>query len=252
MTSNDPAWRAFPILNEFFLQWRKARAGAQGEAFQKPFRRSWETLLEDADLISGQARREADRDARILSSAGLIQINTVRYRPYQIESIVLPFAGEERLRALFADKLPDAEAPRFDPAAIEWQPELAFLRSTRLGIAGDDLLKLNAYFAARGVERLAVPVKERSIEIFGDERRLDALRTTALFADGRLTLEQLCCFAVTEPLGWKRGPHAEGPLIVIENASSPLWWRQSLYRQRHSFKRHFYGDRWIAPCALFR
>src|ERR1700675_3778909 len=100
MSADDPDWRPFPVLREFFLQWRAARAGAPTGAFQQPFRRSWEALLEDADLISGEARREDDRDARSLSTAGLVELKTVRYRPYQIERIILPFAAEARLRAL--------------------------------------------------------------------------------------------------------------------------------------------------------
>ena len=233
MSTDDPGWQTFPVFREFFLQWRAARASAPAGAFQQPFRRSWEALLEDADLISGEARREADRDARTLASAGLVELKTVRYRPYQIERIVLPLAAEARLRALFADELPDADAPRFDPTTVEWQPELAILRTARVGVAGDDLLKLNAFFAVRGTERLNVPIKERSIEVFGDEKRLDALRTTALFADGRLTLERLCCFAVAEPLGWQRGPRSEGPLIVIENAST--WHSYTRWNTAHGF-----------------
>jgi hypothetical protein len=240
MSADDPAWRTFPVLREFFLQWRAARAKAPTDTFRQPFRRSWEALLEDADLISGEARREADRDARTLSSAGLLELKTVRYRPYQIERLLLPLAAESRLRALFADELPEADTPRFDPGAVDWEPELAFLPTARVSVARDDLLKLNAFFAARGIERLNVPIKERSIEIFGDEKRLDALRTTALFADGRLALEQLCCFVVAEPLGWLRGPRSEGPLIVIENAST--WDSYSRWNSAHgSFSAVVYG-----------
>lgn len=220
MIADHPGWRTYPIFRELFLQWRAARANAPAGAFQQPFRRDWESLLEDAHLISGEARREADRDARALCAVGLVELKTIRYRPYQIERIAIPLEAEARLRTLFADELPDTNAARFDPATVEWQPELSFLRSVRVGIAGDDLLKLNAFFAARESPHLAVPVKERSAGIFGDEKRLDALRTTAIFAEGRLTLEQLCCFAVAEPLGWKRGPRNSGPLLVIENAST--------------------------------
>ena len=63
-----------------------------------------------------------------------------------------------------------------------------------------DLLKLQEFFAHGGRAKEFIPIKERSLEIFGDEKRLDALRTTILFSEGRLTLEQLCCFAVAEPL----------------------------------------------------
>ena len=220
MIADDPGWRSYPILRELFQQWRAARAAEPVGTFQQPFRRNWETLLEDAHLVSGEARREADRDARALAAIGLVELKTVRYRPYQIERIGVPIDAEPRFRALFADELPDLNVTRFDPANIAWEPELAFLRETRSGIAGDDLLKLNEFFAARETSRPSLPIKERSLQLFGDEKRLDALRMTALFAEGRLTLDHLRCFAVPEPLGWRRGPTESGPLIVIENAST--------------------------------
>lgn len=220
MSVDDPGWREFPVLREFFLQWRVARSASGSGTFQQPFRRSWEALLESAGLLSAEARREADHDARTLAHARLIELKFVRYRPYQIERVTLPLDAEPRLRALFADELPEKPGPRFDPAAVEWEPELGFLRAVRIGVSGEDLLKLNAFFANAGRHRVAVPVKERSLEIFGDEKRLDALRCTTLFDDNRLALAQLRCFPVAEPLGWKRGPRPAGPVLVIENAST--------------------------------
>jgi hypothetical protein len=121
---------------------------------------------------------------------------------------------------LFADQLPEDKSQRPDLTTIEWQPELAFLKAARTGIAADDLLKLNAFFANRETIRCKVPVKERSLQIFDDEKRLDALRTTMLFGEGRLTLDQLCCFTVAEPLSWKRELRNTGAILIIENAST--------------------------------
>jgi len=220
MSADDPRWRELPILRELFLQWRPARGSAEPGAFQRSFARNWEALLESAGLVSGEARGEADRDARLLAQAGLVELKLVRYRPYQIERISLPLGAEPRLRALFADELPVPPASPFDFTAVDWQPELSFLRTARTAVAAEDLLKLNDFFAAGGRERLAVPIKERSLEIFGDEKRLDALLNTTLFRGDRLTFEQLRCFRVAEPLGWKRGSRSDGPVLVIENAST--------------------------------
>ena len=65
------------------------------------------------------------------------------------------------------------------------------------------------------------PIKERSLEIFGDEKRLDALQSTSLFRRRRLDLvKDLKCETIGEPLAWKRGPSkaTSKPIIVIENA----------------------------------
>lgn len=108
-----------------------------------------------------------------------------------------------------------------DLRSIPWAPELRFLATVRVFVPLADLLKLQEFFARGGRERPDVPIKERSLEIFGDEKRLDALaRGSALFGDGRLTPEKLRCFVVPEPLPWTGGPNHAGPILVIENAAT--------------------------------
>jgi len=112
-----------------------------------------------------------------------------------------------------------AEKP--DLRAIPWSPELRFLATTRVFVSLADLLKLQEFFARGGRERPLVPIKERSLEIFGDEKRLDRLaRGSALFGEGRLTPETLRCFIVPEPLPWTAGPNPSGPTLVIENTAT--------------------------------
>jgi hypothetical protein len=112
-----------------------------------------------------------------------------------------------------------AEKP--DLCTIPWAPELRFLATTRVFVPLADLLKLQDFFARGGRERPSVPIKERSLEVFGDEKRLDQLvRGSALFGDGRLTPEKLGCFIVSKPLPWTPGPKPEGPVLVIENAAT--------------------------------
>ena len=218
MTEDDPRWRGWPVLRTLHDQWWAARGGRLGES-QRPFSRDWDQLLEDAGLLSSEQRREAERDARALEKAGLVQLKPVRYRPHLIDRILLPVAIEERLARLFGDPTESLD-PRIDLAGVDWQPELTFLRQTRVTVAPDDLLKLNEFFLQRGRERPLVPIKERSLQIFGDEKRLDALRPTTLFRSDRLSLEALRCAVVGEPLGWRRGPNPDGPLLVLENAAT--------------------------------
>lgn len=120
-------------------------------------------------------------------------------------------------------KLPreTVSAKKPDLRAIPWAPELRFLATTRVFVPLADLLKLQDFFARGGRERPSVPIKERSLETFGDEKRLDALvRGSALFGDGRLTPEKLRCFIVPEPLPWTAGLNSDGPILVIENAAT--------------------------------
>lgn len=62
------------------------------------------------------------------------------------------------------------------------------------------------------------PLKYRSLELTGDEKRLGALAQTQLFGPGRLSLDLLGCLPEVLPLAWARvgsRPH----MIVFENAA---------------------------------
>lgn len=113
------------------------------------------------------------------------------------------------------------ENSKVDLRSIPWAPELRFLPTIHTSVLVEDLLKLQRFFAESGRALPIVPLKERSIHIFGDEKRLDELYSSSnLFNPGRLTLEQLRACAIAEPLGWKRGPEGTAPLIVIENVAT--------------------------------
>lgn len=88
-------------------------------------------------------------------------------------------------------------------------------------VSFEDVRLLDAFFKHGGRGNPPVPIKERSLAIFGDEKRLDELyRGSALFDEGRLTLTSLRCFIVPEPLPWVRGPDPSKPVIVLENVAT--------------------------------
>jgi hypothetical protein len=222
MNLDSQRWRGCAWLRALVFQWHKSR-GFAASNFHRPYSRDWEELLQAANLISAELRAEAFREAKELEAAGLVDLKTVRYRPYQIERIVVPFAAEPRLRELFAGELPAPPDPKFDFASVQWASPLAFLTRESVTVAPDDLLKLNEFLLQEPRTRSVVPIKERSLEIFGDEKRLDALVSTSLFRAGRLDwIRDLKCEIIGEPLAWKRGPAeaASGPVIVIENAAT--------------------------------
>jgi hypothetical protein len=207
-----------PIARELFEQWRINRA-RRTDAASRPFSRHWERLLEDAGLDDATGRDEAERDVRVLAGEGWIELRPVRYRPHLIDRIVIPFEAEERWRMAFGyQPADDAELQRI--ADHPWTPALSFIRTARIGIPLEDLLRLDAFLAADPASRPMVPIKERSLAIFGDEKRLDGLVGSALFQEGRLTLEQLRCRIVPEPLGWRRGMDPAGPVLVLENLAT--------------------------------
>jgi hypothetical protein len=218
MTDN-PKWRELPILRELHNQWLVNRGYALADGFRRPFSRDWETLLADAKLISAESRSEASHDARMLAAVGLLAIKTARHRPEYIQRISIPLEVEGRLRNLFPE-FNTTPNEKFDPTTVAWEPEMKFVVEARAMVNSEELLRLNAFFKDREQQRPVVPIKERSLQIFGDEKRLDLLLGSALFRSDRLSLDLLKCEIVGEPFGWKRGPTDTGKILVVENAAT--------------------------------
>ncbi len=216
-----------PFARTLFAQWQRARGGPadpSSRPFSRPFSRSWEELLDDAGLTSATERNEAESDARALGNEGWVELKSVQYRPHLLERILIPLAAEERWRNAFGFVPPTDEEAR-QIREFPWETRLAFLHDSRLNIPFAELKQLHDFLSAnpRSAGSDSIPIKERSLTIFGDEKRLDALASSALFRTDRLDLARdLRCAMVGEPLAWKRGPAeaAARPVIVIENAGT--------------------------------
>lgn len=232
MTPADAKWRHLPVLIELHQQWMMNRAGNRAEAFQRPFSRDWEKLLDAAGLVFADQRQEAERDARLLAAAGLVKLKPHKRHPRVIERISLPLEAEHRLRELFPEFHSQTGA-RLDLAGVDWAPEMRFVMQGRVLVNPEDLLRLNVFFKESRNQRPIVPIKERSLQIFGDEKRLDDLLSTALFGAGRLSLHLLRCEKVGEPFGWRRGPGDTGRILAIENAAT--WHSYTRWNAQHGF-----------------
>lgn len=231
-----------PVARELFAQWQNARGGRSDQA-QRPFSRSWEELLEDARIVSATERSEAERDAKALEIGGWVQLKPVQYRPHLIDRVVIPLPAEARWREAFGFVPPsDEEARRIREFA--WEPELAFLREVKVNLPFAELCQLNHFLKDRAQFREIVPIKERSLQIFGDEKRLDVLLSSSIFRPDRLDLtKHLGCEIIGVPLAWKRGPAqaAAQPIIIIENAAT--WHSYCRWNsERACFSAVVYGD----------
>jgi hypothetical protein len=231
-----------PCAQELFAQWQRAR-GARTEPASRPFSRVWEDLLEDARLISATERSEAERDARTLAMGCWVELKSVRYKPHLIERITIPVPAEARWREAFGFVSPSDEETRLI-REFPWEPELSFLSGARLSLSFAELRRLNEFLKGPARKAEIVPIKERSLQIFGDEKRLDVLLASALFRPGRLGLaEHLRCEVIGVPFAWKRGPAAASaqPLIAIENAAT--WHSYCRWNtERALFSGVVYGD----------
>jgi hypothetical protein len=227
-----------PIAGELFGQWRRARGDRLAPA-ARPFSRGWEALLADAGLVSAVERADATRDAQHLAKEGWVRLTSSRFRAHLIDRIAIPLEAETRWGEVFGFAPPSDEEARLI-REFAWCSELGFVHDTRVSLPFEDLRRLHDFFVKGGSARRVIPIKERSLEIFGDEKRLDLVAATTLFGEGRLTLEHLRCFVVAEPLGWRRGPTNSGPLLVLENAAT--WDSFCRWNERaHQFSAVVYG-----------
>lgn len=105
--------------------------------------------------------------------------------------------------------------------AYPWRPELAWAARLPLRRSEFDALKaIQRFLRDRGRNAPLVPLGERSHELFGDEKKLDSLRTNRrLFCDGRLSLDLLRAVAYAPPFAFRRV--GEGSIaLVLENVAT--------------------------------
>jgi hypothetical protein len=111
---------------------------------------------------------------------------------------------------------PQSNVP--DPKSILWPPELEFAVELPPSRQVEELLAIKRFLSNGGRERRSVPIRERSLELFGDEKRLEALAKGALFREGRCSYALLRCHPITPPLAYEAGPVGNREvLLVVEN-----------------------------------
>lgn len=111
--------------------------------------------------------------------------------------------------------------PRTPPqrAPIVWHPALSWAVDATIAATHRPILeRINRWLFTNG-SNLVVPLRERSLEILGDEKAFDRLQATSLFAPDRLTLALLRARRVAPPMYTVRV--GNGPiLLVVENSDT--------------------------------
>lgn len=108
------------------------------------------------------------------------------------------------------------QKPSVDYTQVAWVPELGFWPSLSLVELATAVL-INEWLIARRGRFLTVPLRERSLEIFGDEKYLDSrVRGDALFG-GKLPLSSIGAMRVEHPLAYRPADAKGKPVLVVEN-----------------------------------
>ncbi|MFA7061481.1 MAG: Wadjet anti-phage system protein JetD domain-containing protein [Pedobacter sp.] len=103
-----------------------------------------------------------------------------------------------------------------------WSPELSFLADKSV-YPDSPWLAVDAWLKkTRRGEITIKPLRERSLDIFDDEKTLDLLVTKLPFKSRCITLETLGCFYVPEPIPWVPGPVGSESRhgLCIENSTT--------------------------------
>lgn len=130
------------------------------------------------------------------------------------------------------DRTQDPPLPRFvrvtraatravRPVDVVWHPELSWadnIHPTPTAAQQDRLIAINRWLH-RERDDFVVPLRERSLEILGDEKALDRLLLTNLAGPGRLSLEMLRARRAVPPLHIRH--IGDGTvLLVVENSDT--------------------------------
>ncbi len=120
-------------------------------------------------------------------------------------------------------------AEKFNWITIPWVPEFGFwpeLRPSQL----ESARCINEFLLRRRQQLRPIPIKERSLEIFGDEKRLDSLRTGDTLFGGRLLLSAIGAFQVPLPLPYRSAGVRGRPVLIVENHDS--YWSFGEWNER--------------------
>lgn len=151
---------------------------------------------------------------RMLSERGVIRLPSVRNRRLWDNSARISLPRQVTVVHSIRPSL-DKDWQRFP-----WHPRLSWIAD--LPLLPDEqrafLVRVHEGLVA-GCFAQPAPMKFRSLELTGHEKRLAQLAKSQLFAPGRLDLQLLGCVDAPLPLVWEEvGPRPA--LIVFENASA--------------------------------
>lgn len=109
-----------------------------------------------------------------------------------------------------------------------WHPRLSWVADLkRLSTAQETFLRKVHQGLVEGWFSEPAPMKYRSLQLTGDEKRLGGIAKTTLFGPGKLDLDMLDCMTETLPLAWEAVSDRDRA-VVFENADPFMIARRAL------------------------
>lgn len=116
-----------------------------------------------------------------------------------------------------------------DYSKVPWLKEFGFWPNLKHPGQLEAAKAINMFLLRRRHDLIPVPVRERSLEIFGDEKRLDCMIEGSALFNGRLSLAAIGALEVLPPLPYSAVEAPSRPLLVVENHHS--YWSFSRWNQ---------------------
>ena len=216
-----------------------------------PARVPLDDILACFHVVHPELRNEPDAPRLLLQYLKTLDAEA-RVRTPQGKRHWTPSPGTQLPRWVVLPRSSETPARSLDAASYSWVPKLAFAASLRRRSEIETARAINDYLIARPSNAIGVPTRERSLEVFGDEKRLDTLADAAgnLFA-GRLHLSDLDCYAVAAPIPHQTFPKARGSAVLVVENHHTYW---SLVRANEQHLRYAAvcyggGNRWTRASA---
>jgi hypothetical protein len=209
----DPpaAWSALPADLQAFGRavTDEPTARVTLERLRELFRMAGPSAHDDPD-----PRRALGRALEALAAAGVA-------RPPSTRSKHLWEGTREPALPLHVTRAPTAPPRPRRPADPPLHPALARARDRAPGVRlPDGIAEANAWLERAGLAPEVVPVAERSYEIFGDEKRLDAFLRTQFALEGGLGAGTFHALRVADPFVAAEVDLSSAWAIAVENLAT--------------------------------
>lgn len=207
-----------------------------------------------AQRISLDALREAfARERPELASSGTFR-ERLRTRLDELAAaglIRFPAANGSAWDRVGAPSLPKwvqrpraAILPAIQPETIAWLPVMSFARKLRRRSDIEAASAINQFLVQNRHALEPVPLRERSLQIFGDEKALDGRCRTGDLFNGQLSLDAIGAFDPAPPLPYEAIDAAGLPILLLENHHT-YWSFSSWNSGARKYSAVVYGAGWV-------
>lgn len=139
---------------------------------------------------------------------------------------------------------PTLKPTRIDPAAIAWLPAMAFARKLQRVADVEAAAAINDFLIKCRHDLQPVPLRERSLQIFGDEKALGRRCRGGSMFGGELKLETIGAFDPAPPLPYEAIGVSGLPVLLLENHHT-YWSFSSWNTASRKYSAVVYGAGWV-------